>query len=204
MKRIYFVRHGVTSFTEEPERFCGVSDPPLSNHGHAQISSLADALEGIVNPSLVLHSPLRRAVQTASILAEQLDCSHLGCDDLREVAFGDWEGLSRDDIVARSGPEFSKWQANCFENPPPCGEPSDSIIARIHRLRDALTSASETSVLIVVHKAFSRMAFGTWLGVSPPYLRTFIDLKPGELGLIGLSPVKAQLRLLNWRPASLL
>jgi len=88
MKRIYFVRHGVTSFTEEPERFCGVSDPPLSNHGHAQISSLADALEGIVNPSLVLHSPLRRAVQTASILAEQLDCSHLGCDDLREVAFG--------------------------------------------------------------------------------------------------------------------
>lgn len=198
MKNIYFVRHGATPFTEEPERFCGISDPPLSARGYEQVRQFAKSLAGTVNPSLILHSPLIRAVQTARLLSEKLGCKPKVCEDLCEVDFGCWEGVRRDDVTASYETEYARWQVNSLENPPPHGETTVSIMKRVERLHEALLSEPRDPILIVVHKTLSRIAFGTWLGVSPSRMRSFIDLKPGALGLMELSHDSARLRLLNW------
>src|ERR1044072_8362421 len=93
--RIAFVRHGPTAWNEAG-RIQGHTDTPLSEAGRATMA--ANRLP--FTCPRVYCSPLLRARQTA----EALGLGNLMLDDrLREQHWGDWEGLSRDEILARHG-----------------------------------------------------------------------------------------------------
>jgi broad specificity phosphatase PhoE len=93
------VRHGRTAWNAE-RRFQGRTDVPLDDEGRAQARSLA-ALLAADRFDAAVASDLARARETAEIILGggppplELD------GRLREMAFGAWEGLTWDEIVAR-------------------------------------------------------------------------------------------------------
>jgi broad specificity phosphatase PhoE len=96
---ILLARHGETDWNREG-RFQGWSDPPLNDVGREQARVLAAQLAD--DPfDAVYSSDLRRAYETALIVAEPHGVPVIADRGLREVNVGSWSGLTRDEIAAR-------------------------------------------------------------------------------------------------------
>ena len=96
---LVLVRHGETDWNRE-NRFQGHADIPLNEAGRAQARDLALELED-ASFQAVYSSPLLRAYETATILAERLELEVERADDLMEVDVGSWSGLTRVEVEAR-------------------------------------------------------------------------------------------------------
>jgi len=104
---ILLARHGETDWNRE-NRYQGHADPPLNQTGRAQAAELAAALAA--EPLAAIYSsPLRRALETAEILAVPHGLEPVTVDALREVDVGSWEGLTRAEIEQRFPEQFARW-----------------------------------------------------------------------------------------------
>jgi 2,3-bisphosphoglycerate-dependent phosphoglycerate mutase len=104
---ILLARHGETDWNRD-NRFQGQADPPLNAAGREQARALADALSG--EPlAAVYTSPLRRAAETAEIVAAPQGLRVEPVDGLREVDVGSWEGRTRTDLEERQPEQFRRW-----------------------------------------------------------------------------------------------
>ena len=101
------VRHGETDWNRE-SRFQGQSDPPLNASGRRQAHELAQRLRG-ESLDTVYASPLRRAYETAEIVAGGLGLEVQAVDALREVFLGAWEGLTLSEVEARFPEGYRRW-----------------------------------------------------------------------------------------------
>lgn len=101
------VRHGETDWNRE-SRFQGRSDPPLNAAGRRQARELALRL-GNEALDAVYASPLRRAYETAEIVAGRLGLEVQAVDALGEVFLGAWEGLTLPEIETRFPDGYRRW-----------------------------------------------------------------------------------------------
>ncbi len=111
-------------------RFCGHMDPPLSGQGRQQSRELAEEL-GQRRLTHIFSSDLLRARETASYIADR---SGLGIEflpGLREMRFGEWEGLTWDEIRARDAAYAARWMAEYPWLPAPGGEEFGSFRKRV-------------------------------------------------------------------------
>lgn len=99
MTTLLLARHGETDWNLEG-RWQGWADPPLNDTGRAQARALAAQLASIPFDA-IYSSDLRRAHETAEILAEPHDLPVLVDRDLREIDIGSWSGLTRPEIAER-------------------------------------------------------------------------------------------------------
>jgi broad specificity phosphatase PhoE len=104
---IVLVRHGETDWNRE-NRFQGRADPPLNDAGRRQARELAERLRPD-SVTAVYSSPLRRARETATIVAELLALDVSVNDALMEVDVGSWSGLTRTEVEARFPEGFRRW-----------------------------------------------------------------------------------------------
>jgi phosphoserine phosphatase len=104
---ILLARHGETDWNREG-RFQGHADPPLNRTGRAQAVDLSAALMA-EQLSAVYSSPLRRALETAEVLAASHGLEPVPVDDLREVDVGSWSGLTRAEVEERFPAQFARW-----------------------------------------------------------------------------------------------
>jgi uncharacterized phosphatase len=96
---ILLARHGETEWNHEG-RWQGWADPPLNDLGRDQARELADQLK--TTPfDAVYASDLRRAHETAVILAAPHDMGVVTDAGLREIDVGAWSGLTRAEIAER-------------------------------------------------------------------------------------------------------
>lgn len=152
---IYLVRHGQTVWNEEG-KLCGSSDVPLSDEGLVQAQKVAARMKN-VNLSAVYSSPLLRARQTAEAIASHHNLPVQVEPDLREVDYGEWEGLKVDEAMEKF-PELERLRR---EDPmnfvAPKGEPmknfAQRVIAAVQRI--ALRHPNET-ICIVAHQTVNR------------------------------------------------
>ncbi len=97
---LYLVRHGETDWNAE-RRIQGSTDIPLNDTGRAQARAAAELLARRSFDAVVA-SPLSRAFETGSLIAERLGLptptAHPG---LAERAYGDAEGLTDDEVLAQ-------------------------------------------------------------------------------------------------------
>lgn len=107
MTTILLARHGETDWNREG-RFQGHADPPLNRTGRAQAVDLSVALmtEQVAG---VYSSPLRRALETAEVVAASHGLEPVPVDDLREVDVGSWSGLTRAEVEERFPAQFARW-----------------------------------------------------------------------------------------------
>ncbi len=110
MTTILLARHGETDWNRE-NRFQGHADPPLNERGREQALALAARLAS-ESVAAVYTSPLRRARETAEIVAERLGHSIEAVEALREVDVGSWAGLTRAQVQERFPEAFARWLAH--------------------------------------------------------------------------------------------
>jgi len=104
---ILLARHGETDWNRDG-RFQGHADRPLNEAGREQARTLAEALVG-ESLAAVYTSPLRRAAETAEIVAAPHGLQPEPVESLREVDVGSWEGLTRADLERRYPEQFRRW-----------------------------------------------------------------------------------------------
>jgi broad specificity phosphatase PhoE len=104
---IVLVRHGETDWNRA-NRFQGRADPPLNDTGRGQARVLAAEL-GTESFAAAYTSPLRRAAETAVILAGALRVDAVPDGSLMEVDVGSWSGLTRTEVEARFPEGFARW-----------------------------------------------------------------------------------------------
>ncbi len=115
MSRIYLARHGETTWNVAG-RYQGRLESALSERGCEQAKMLAAAFgakrraEDVV-PTRIISSPLQRCVQTVVPLADALGLTVETDERLIEIGHGDWEGLLRDEIIARDGETYALWRS---------------------------------------------------------------------------------------------
>lgn len=109
----YIFRHGQTDYNLEHRwQGCGI-DAPLNETGRSQALALVPKLAE-KKLQIIYSSCLRRAAETADIVARQLNLPRAFCSDLREICLGNAEGLRADEVEARY-PEFFR----CWMSPDP-------------------------------------------------------------------------------------
>jgi broad specificity phosphatase PhoE len=151
LRRLVLVRHGETD-GESSVRFHGNTDVDLDAEGRAQMRRVGAGLGSV--PDLVVASPLRRSWR-AALLAGRGARVRLEAD-FKEIDFGRWEGLTREEIAARDPILFEDWQKRAPGFEFPGGEPRAAFRERVQRGLDRLLGADARDALLVVHKGVIR------------------------------------------------
>ena len=107
MSEILFIRHAETDMAGT---FCGHSDPDLNANGRVQLVELIKQLRS-ENIGVVYSSDLRRAHSTGKAIAEAFDVDCHLRHGLREMGFGQWEGLPWKEIQVRDELYARQWIA---------------------------------------------------------------------------------------------
>lgn len=166
------VRHGATAWSTAG-RHTGRTDVPLDAAGEDQARHLGERLKGPIF-SRVLCSPLGRARRTCQ-LAGFGDRAQI-TDDLAEWDYGDYEGLTTDQI-RRDRPGWTLWRDGVQG-----GEAIDQVAARADRVV-ALVRGGRGDVLAFAHGHVLRVLAARWLGLAPMWGGALL-LAPAGLGVL--------------------
>jgi broad specificity phosphatase PhoE len=104
---ILLARHGETDWNRDG-RFQGHADPPLNAAGRRQAVELSAALAR-EQLAAVYSSPLRRAVETAEVIATAHGFEPVPVNALREVDVGAWQGLTSAEVEKRFPEQHARW-----------------------------------------------------------------------------------------------
>jgi broad specificity phosphatase PhoE len=152
LTRLILVRHGET-LGQSSIRYYGATDVPLSEVGRAQAREARGHIPGEAFEA-VWASSLCRAWQSAQIIAPH---QRVRLEwNFREIHFGRWEGLTRQEIEQVDPALYADWQAEKpgFEFPE--GESRADFRRRIERGLSHLRASETPSVLVVAHKGVIR------------------------------------------------
>ena len=161
--RLLLVRHGETDWNLG-SRFQGHADPPLNETGRAQARELAAALADR-SFDAVYSSPLRRAFETAEIIAAPHGLQPVPDPGLREVAVGEWQGLTREEVERRFPEQYRRWLG--FGQGWDEGETYEEMGRRVvATLLDLARRHDGETVLCVTHGGPIRAALASASGIS--------------------------------------
>jgi broad specificity phosphatase PhoE len=168
--RLTLVRHGETE-GRSSVRYYGRTDVPLSNLGRAQMVRVREALARR-RFAAVYSSTLSRSSEGARIITGgggvipgmPLPTPITGFD---EVDFGEWEGLTAEEIQTRHPRLYREWQARVSDFVYPRGESRRQFHRRVaHSLREVLAQAPNGELLFVLHKGVIRCIVAELLGAD--------------------------------------
>src|ERR1051326_174012 len=163
MTTVWLIRHGEAEGMNG--RCCGRSDAPLSLEGREQAKRVAAQLahESI---SWIYSSNLKRAHETAEILAEPHSLAVEAIGDLGEMNFGDVEGLTYEEAEASFPAVFQSWMARPTETQFPNGESFREMSLRVLRAFDSILQLHRNrSVAIVAHAGVNRIVLRRALAI---------------------------------------
>jgi len=179
--RLYIVRHGQTDYNLN-NMFQGASDVPLNETGIVQADQIAEILDSVTFIA-AYHSPLARAKVTCErIINEKLQPTP--DERLREVYFGLWEGVTRDEIQRRWPEQFNNYYSNIGAFEPPGGETLPAARDRVGEFYDDLLERhSEGDVLIVGHQFINALLCTCIMGQDIAQAWDY-RVQPGEVLLL--------------------
>ena len=195
--RIYLIRHGATILSAE-DRFAGATDVDLSDEGRHQAEALALRLSDD-HIMAVYCSPMKRTVETATILAQPQGLLPIQREGLREINHGRWESLRRSDVEAQFPEEYAAWEEDPFIYAPLEGESGLSVMARaLPVIREIVLNHAGENVAVVSHKGTIRLIISSLLGFDPRGYRDRLDQAPACLNVLDFKdPVRARLMVFN-------
>ena len=187
-RETWALRHGETEWSRLG-RHTGRTDLPLTPAGRREAEGLRARLAGR-RFALVLSSPLARAWETCRLagLGEAAE----RCDDLMEWDYGAYEGLTREEILARA-PGWNLWTAGA-----PGGEDAAAVGARADRVIARVRAASG-DVVLFAHGHLLRVLAARWLGLAPA-VGGRLALGTAALGILALDEGRQLLRAWNLGP----
>ncbi len=156
MTTIYLTRHGSTMWNYE-KRFQGQKDSELTEEGIGQAESLRNRINDM-DIDVIYTSPIKRAFRTANIVRGNKDIEIITSDALKELHFGEYEGLTEEELLAQGrGSELRKVFAGEIDVRLPGGETLRELSHRVGEFIDNILACQEgKSVLVVTHGAALR------------------------------------------------
>lgn len=172
MGKLYLVRHGEVLWNRERPAYCGVTDLELNEQGRRQAERIAARLAGL-QLAAIYSSDLRRARQTAAAIAAPYGLHPVADPAFREVDYGDWEGVSEEDVRRQWAERYRAWREDAAHVRIPGGE---TFLELRDRFVPAVVAVMErhaaANVAIVAHKAANRVFLCEVLGLPPSAYRS--------------------------------
>jgi broad specificity phosphatase PhoE len=169
---LYYVRHGLTDWNIEG-RLQGGHDIPLNDRGRAQAAQCATILSDLFardgRSAGDLHyvsSPLARASETMDIVRNGLGLPPDGYvrePRLKEIAFGEWEGLTYLDVLKRDKDVVQRRESSKWLFRPPGGETYEDVARRVGEWYATL----DRDAVVTAHGGTARALLGH-LGIAAP------------------------------------
>jgi broad specificity phosphatase PhoE len=174
-REVLLVRHAETAWTGI--RFCGTSDPPLSDLGRLAADRLAESVAGTVpRGTVIVSSPSRRAIETASRIGEGIGAPVAIDSRWREVDFGAAEGLTFEEVAERWPAHAARLLEGETSIDWPEGEREADLGARVEAALRGLPPSP--CAIVVSHAGPIRLAIAITLGIAPERIP---PLAPGGL-----------------------
>ena len=171
----------------------------LSPQGHAQAAALAKYLKGTPFDAIYC-SPMKRAQQTLAPLIGNYKIEPTTIPNLCEVHFGDWTGLSWQEVHDKYQVSAFQWLEMLEQASVPNGECSRTFRSRIEPcLKQILENHSGQSVAVVCHGGVIRMMLSILLNLPLPKLAHF-EIEYASVTQVHLLTHKTEVQLLNFTP----
>jgi broad specificity phosphatase PhoE len=177
--RLFVIRHGETDWSRK-RRFAGSRDIALSPHGRWQCDAVAAALASHFIAA-VYASPLDCARTSAEAIARPHRFEVRIEPAFREMAFGEWEGLTRDEVAARFPGPARAWGTSPHLVTPTGGEALTDVAARTVKAVEELRAIHAGEVVVLVtHAIVARLVVLDALGLGPERLWS-VDASPAGI-----------------------
>lgn len=177
---LYLIRHG-----RQSSRLCNVN-VNLSEAGLRQARLTGERL-ALKKIDALYSSDLIRAVETAQEANKLWNVPHLIRPELREISFGDMEGMT-DEAIAVTFEEFKKEQARMEKDLPyPGGECAADVIKRAMPVFEEIASSGFQNVAVVTHG-----------GVIRTMVAAFLHMEPKDYRLLGNSLENCSITEVRW------
>jgi broad specificity phosphatase PhoE len=181
---LYFLRHGQTALSRD-DVFCGSGlDPELTAEGLEMARLFAAAY---IKKSWmgIYSSGLRRGITTAQPLCDAVSLEMRVREDLNEIAYGKWEGMSKESVEREYHDDYISWLADPAWHPPTEGEAAVVIARRGLRVIEEIKSQfTDGNVLIVSHKATIRIILCSLLGIDVGRFRYRLVCPVGSVSVV--------------------
>ena len=189
------MRHGETDWVRE-RRFAGSRDIPLTETGRDQCAAVARALAG-TTVAAVYASPLERARASAEVIAKPHGLAVRIVPAFSEMSFGSWEGLTRDEVLARYPEAWDRWRSAPHLLELAGGETVPAVAARVTAGIEALQAAHDSQTIVLVsHGVVARVIVLGALGLGLDRLWT-LDAAPAGITEIEYEPGWATVHRMN-------
>ncbi len=168
--RLVLIRHGETDWNVEG-RYQGQADPPLNQQGRRQAHDLVEKLRPL-GLQVLYSSPLRRAWETACILARGWLLPLHPEPRLMEIHLGEWQGMLVTDIQRRYPEIFQRWETDPWSVRVPGGETLAEVQRRVYQaVDDILARHSGQTVGLVTHHLPMALLKIRYQGLDPNQVR---------------------------------
>ena len=192
--RIILVRHAVTDNTVSGRLDGrGGSNPPLNATGQAQAQAVATAVAAVVHgipvsgdvpPQVrVVTSCLARAMSTGDAISSALGVEPARDSDWDERSFGEWDGLTFEQIAARHPAKLARMRMDPAY-PPPGGESRADVATRVHRAWSVVAPGTGVTV-VVTSRVPILIVLNHLLGIAPERFWT-LATDPASISIVDL------------------
>ncbi|WP_405380674.1 histidine phosphatase family protein [Phascolarctobacterium sp.] len=165
MGKIYLIRHGETD-SNQAHKFQGQLDLPLNPTGIAQAKQMVQYMAD-KKIDVIYSSSMLRARMTAAELAMSRNLAYRPLELLKEISFGDWEGLEYGEITKRWPKEMELFLTQPHKWEPPHGETFAAAMERCRLAFEEIFAAEghDKNIAIVSHGGIIRLQLCLALGV---------------------------------------
>ena len=165
MTKIILVRHGHVEGIS-PERFRGRVYLALTAEGRRQAEATAHRIHATWGPTAVFASPLSRSRATAAAIATPLGLSPRPLGGLIDIDYGQWQGLTPDEVRARWPGFLETWYRAPDWAAIPGGETLQDVLVRaLSVLRGVVDRHPSDTVVLVAHDSVNRVILLHALGL---------------------------------------
>ena len=193
---LYLLRHGQTALSRD-DVFCGSGlDPELTPEGMEMAQVFAKAYRD-VEWRAVYSSSLRRTITTAQPLCDAVGINLQQRAELNEIAYGKWEGQTKDQVSKQYHDEYISWLADPAWHAPTGGE-SAIVIGRrgLQVVEEIQRQFTDGNVLIVSHKATIRIILCSVLGIDVGRFRYRLACPVGSISVVEFTSNGPMLKVL--------
>jgi probable phosphoglycerate mutase len=193
---LYFLRHGQTTLSRA-DSFCGSGlDPELTPEGAAMAQAFAGAYRD-KQWAGIFSSCLRRSITTAQPLCDALGLGLEARAELNEIAYGAWEGLTREKVATDYHDDYISWLADPAWHAPTGGELAVTIAQRgLQAVREIRERFADGNVLVVSHKATIRIILCGLMGIDVGRFRYRLVCPVGAISVVEFTPAGPLLQAL--------
>ena len=180
--KLYLVRHGETDLNRD-RRFRGMSDAPLNEQGRLEAQGAGRLLSGR-GVSVIHTSPVRRAIETAEIIAGEIGAGVAINQGLSDIDYGEWQGFTVEEVREKFGEgTLESWMQDPGGFTFPGGESMPDVRARLEpALLGIVRENPGGTVAAVSHLAVLKVCFIIMMGVESGWFWK-LGLDNGSVGL---------------------